>query len=76
MVRIQSVHWKELGKFLFLIGCEFKREKGDHRIYWKKNIKRPIVIPRDTALPAFIIINNLKVLGISRDEYLNKIGKI
>jgi len=52
------------------VGCEFKREKGDHRIYWKAGIKRPLVIPRDTSLPAFIILNNLRVLGISREEYL------
>lgn len=75
MTHIQSVHWKEFEKFLIKVGCEFKREKGDHRIYWKKNIKRPIVIPRDTSLPAFIILNNLRVLGISRDEYLKIISK-
>ena len=73
MSHIQSIHWKEFEKFLLSIGCEFKREKGDHRIYWKSGIKRPIVIPRDTSLPAFIILNNLRVLGISREEYLKKI---
>ena len=75
MPRIQSIHWREFEKFLLKIGCEFKREKGDHRVYWKKGIKRPVVIPRDTSLPAFIILNNLKVLGISREEYLEMIGK-
>lgn len=58
MPRIRSVHWKKFEAFLFDIGCEFKREKGDHRIYWKEGIKRPIVIPRDTSLPPFIILNN------------------
>jgi len=75
MPRIQSIHWKEFEKFLLHIGCEFKREKGDHRIYWKKGLKRPIVLPRDTALPAFIILNNLRVLNVSRDEYLKIIKK-
>lgn len=75
MSRIRSIHWKEFEKFLFIIGCEFKREKGDHRVYWKKGIKRPIVIPRDTSLPEFIILNNLKVLGVSREEYLKIINK-
>jgi predicted RNA binding protein YcfA (HicA-like mRNA interferase family) len=73
MPKIGSLHWKEFEMFLFAVGCEFKREKGDHRVYWKQGIKRPIVIPRDTALPAFIILNNLKVLGISREEYIDKI---
>lgn len=76
MTRIQSIHWKEFEKFLFKIGCVFKREKGDHRIYWKNGMKRPIVIPRDTSLPAFIVSNNLKSLGISREEYLKIIKKL
>ncbi|KKW34685.1 MAG: hypothetical protein UY80_C0010G0010, partial [Parcubacteria group bacterium GW2011_GWB1_53_43] len=33
MPRIQSIHWKDFEKFLFNMGCEFKREKGDHRVY-------------------------------------------
>jgi predicted RNA binding protein YcfA (HicA-like mRNA interferase family) len=75
MPRIQSIHWKEFEKFLLKVGCVFKREKGDHRVYWKEGIKRPIIVPRDTSLPAFIILNNLKVLGISREDYLKEIGK-
>ena len=70
MPKIKSVHWKEFEKFLLAVDCVFKREKGDHRIYWKTGIHRPIVIPRDTSLPAFIILNNLRVLGVSRDEYI------
>ena len=76
MPHIQSIHWKEFEKFLLGVGCEFKREKGDHRVYWKAGIKRPVVIPRDTSLPAFIILNNLKILGITREEYLKKIENV
>ena len=75
MPKIQSVHWKEFEKFLLKIGCQFKRQRGDHRIYWKKGMKRPVVIPQDTALPTFIILNNLKILNISRDEYIKMIEK-
>ena len=76
MPRIQSIHWKEFEKFLLKIGCEFKREKGDHRVYWKKGLKRPVIVPRDTALPAFIVLNNLKVLNISREDYLKIVEKL
>lgn len=75
MPHIGSIHWKKFEKFLILVGCRFTREKGDHRIYWKDELKRPIVIPRNNTLPAFIILNNLKILGISREEYLKKITK-
>jgi predicted RNA binding protein YcfA (HicA-like mRNA interferase family) len=70
MPRIRPIHWKEFERFLLSVGCEFTREKGDHRVYWKDGIKRPIIIPRDISLPAFIILNNLRVLGISREQYL------
>jgi len=76
MSGVKALHWKEFEKFLLKVGCEFKREKGDHRIYWKVGIKRPIVIPRDTALPPFIILNNLRVLGISREEYIKIIKNL
>ena len=57
------------------MGCEFRREKGDHRIYLKKKLKHPLIIPRDPSLPVFIILNNLRVLGVSREEYLESIKK-
>ena len=75
MSKVRAIHWKEFEKFLLKMGCEFKREKGDHRIYWKDGIKRPIVIPRDPSLPSFIILNNLRILGISREEYLKITAK-
>lgn len=73
MAKIGSIHWRKFEKFLLSVYCKFKREKGDHRIYWKSGIERPIVIPRDSQLPAFIILNNLRVLGISREDYLRKL---
>lgn len=75
MGRIGSIHWKEFERFLFSVECEFKREKGDHRVYWKEGVKRPVIVPRDTDLPPFIILNNLRVLGISREQYLEFINK-
>ncbi len=70
MPKIKSIHWKEFEKFLLYIGCEFVREKGDHRIYWKEGIKRPIIVPRYNPLPSFIILNNLRVLNITKEKYL------
>lgn len=61
---------------MLFIGCEFEREKGDHRIYWRDDLKRPVVIPRDSALPVFIIRNNLRILGISSQEYLEIMKKL
>jgi predicted RNA binding protein YcfA (HicA-like mRNA interferase family) len=48
---------------------------GDHRIYKRDDLTRPIVIPADDAIPVFIIRNNLRTLGLSREEYLKLLEK-
>lgn len=70
MGQLGSIHWKKLEKYLLDRGCKFTREKGDHRIYWKNGIHRPLVIPRDKNLPPFIILNNLRLLGESKENFL------
>ena len=70
MPGLRPLHWKRFEKFLLFVGCNFEREKGDHRIYWKKGLTRPIVIPRDDEIPIFIIRNNLRILNIKTEEYL------
>ena len=70
MPHIIPVHWKKFEKFLLFVGCVLVREKGDHRIYTRAGLIRPIVIPRDSALPVFLIRNNLRTLTISVEEYI------
>jgi hypothetical protein len=43
-------------------------------MYVKKGLKRPIVLVKDDSIPVFIILNNLRTLGISRDEYFKLLG--
>jgi predicted RNA binding protein YcfA (HicA-like mRNA interferase family) len=70
MTKLSPVSWKRFEKFLFFIGCYFEREKGDHRIYWREGLIRPVVIPKEKNLPIFIIRNNLRTLDITIEEYL------
>ena len=76
MPHLSPVHWRRFEKFLLFVGCTFVREKGDHRIYWRNDLFRPVVIPRDTALPIFVIRNNLRVLGIGVGEYLEILERL
>jgi len=76
MAGLTPIHWRKFERFLLFVGCTFQREKGDHRIYWRSDILRPVVVPRDTALPVFIIRNNLRVLGISVEECLDILQKV
>ena len=76
MPRITPIHWKKFDRFLIYVGCQFERSKGDHRIYSRSGLERPIVIPRDKDIPVFVIRNNLRVLSISQAEYLEILKQI
>ena len=76
MAHLPPIHWKKFEKFLLFIGCHLEREKGDHRIYWREGLIRPVVIPRDGELPVFIIRNNLRILNINPEEYLEILKRI
>jgi predicted RNA binding protein YcfA (HicA-like mRNA interferase family) len=76
MPRLTPIHWKKFEKFILFIGCYFERQAGDHMIYWRDDLKRPVVFPRDSQLPLFIIRNNLRILGISVKEYLEILQRI
>lgn len=76
MPKISTINWKVFEKFLLFVGCEFKRQKGDHKIYWRSDLNRPIVLPTYKELPVFIIRNNIRTLGISQKEYIEILKKI
>ena len=62
---------KKFETFLLMIGCSLKRIKGDHFIYTRPGLKRPVVITQDADVPVFIIRNNLRTIGMSVEEYLS-----
>ncbi len=76
MPHIAPISWKEFEKFLLYIGCTFERQKGDHRIYSRAGLKRPIILPTYKSLPVFIIRNNLRTLSISHEDYFEMLKKI
>lgn len=76
MPKITSISWKKFEKFLLFVGCVFKRQKGDHRVYWRAGLKRPVILPTYRKLPIFIIRNNLRTLGIDHNEYLKILKEI
>jgi len=69
MPRVTPVPASKLRKVFEKAGFECVRVEGDHFVYTKKGISRPVVIPNWDELPVFIIKNNLRTAGISREEY-------
>ena len=61
--------WRESVRAFKALGFWVDRESGDHIIMWGPKLKRPIVIPREDDLPMFIVLNNLRTAGVSRETY-------
>jgi len=76
MPRLAPIDRKRFEKFLVFIGCHYKRQKGDHLIYDRIDLKRPVVLTTDREVPIFIIRNNLHTLGISVSDYLEIIKRL
>ena len=70
MPRLIPISWKEFDKFLLFLGCKFKHQKGSHRVYTRARLKRPLIVPAYGDIPIFIIRNNLRVLNMTVEEYL------
>jgi len=45
MPSIRPISHTKFEKFLKKIGCVYKRTSGDHTIYHKEGLNRPIVVP-------------------------------
>lgn len=69
MPRIIPTNWETQVKIFKKFGAEFIREKGDHMIFRYQGALRPVVIPRYKEIPVTIIMNNMKVVSMSREEY-------
>jgi len=76
MPRIIPISAKKLCKVFEKAGFKCVRIEGDHYIYTKKAIIRPIIIPDWDEIPVFIIKNNLRSASLTRDEYFKLLDKI
>ena len=69
MLKIQPISAKKLCKVFEKAGFKCVRIEGDHFVYTKEGIMRPVIIPDWQQVPVFIIRNNIRTENISRDEY-------
>jgi predicted RNA binding protein YcfA (HicA-like mRNA interferase family) len=69
MPKLSPVSYQRLVKVFEADGFRHIRTEGDHMVFTKPGCVRPVVIPRYAAVPIFIIKNNLRTSGMSRDRY-------
>lgn len=75
MPKITPISAYKLQKVFEKAGFQCVRTEGDHFVYTKKGIARPVVIPNWNDIPVFIIKNNLRTAGITREEYFSLLKK-
>jgi predicted RNA binding protein YcfA (HicA-like mRNA interferase family) len=71
MAALRPVHYQSLIRVFEQEGFRYDRQVGDHLMYVKAGIRRPLVIPMYRAVPVFIIKNLLRTSGMSRDRYFD-----
>ena len=69
MPKIAPVSYQTLVRVFEKGGFHFQRQRGDHLVYTKPGISRPLVIPMYDQVPVFIIRNNLRSARMSRERY-------
>jgi predicted RNA binding protein YcfA (HicA-like mRNA interferase family) len=69
MPALRPVPYSTLVTVFELDGFVFDRQHGDHLIYIKPGVIRPLVIPAYHEVPVFIIKNLLRTAAMSRERY-------
>ncbi len=69
MPKLRPVSCKQLVKVFEAAGFVCVRIEGDHMVMAKPGVIRPVVIP------IFIIKNNLRTAGMSRERYFELLGE-
>lgn len=66
---LRPISYQQFEKFLEYVGCHFVHQRGSHRKWKRGDLKRPVIFPAD-ELPVFIVQNNLRLLGMSAQQFL------
>ena len=76
MPKITPVKWRTLIKLFENYGCQYKRKKGSHHVLTHPEAKRAIVISEYDEIDVEIIKNNMKTVGMTREEYFQFLRKV
>jgi len=69
MRKITPVSYRTLTRVFQADGFRFVAQKGDHLIFTKPGIARPLVIPKHDRIPIFVIKNTLRTARMSRERH-------
>jgi len=75
-MKIKPTHYQVQIKIFEMTGCVYVRTKGDHIVYHYPGTVRPVIIPKSKEVPIFVIRNNMRIIGLSREKYFELLQKI
>jgi predicted RNA binding protein YcfA (HicA-like mRNA interferase family) len=75
MPKLRPVSWKALAGVFEADGFRCVRIEGDHMVFTKSGVVRPVVIRKYPSVPVFIIRNNLRTAGTPRERHLELLGQ-
>lgn len=80
MPKITPVDYKTLLKIFEMFGCTYKRKRESHHILTYPGAKRAVVIPEyvdvDVDVDVDIIKNNMRTVGMTREQYVELLTRI
>jgi predicted RNA binding protein YcfA (HicA-like mRNA interferase family) len=76
MARLTPTDWKTQIKIFETYGCKYKRKKGSHHVLIYADAKRAVVIPEYAEVDLDIIKNNMRTVGMSREDYFRLLDEV
>jgi len=74
--RITPISGRRLRMLFERAGFACVRTEGDHFVLTRPGLSRPLVVPDYDAVPVFVIRNNLRTAGMSREEYFSLLEEV
>lgn len=72
--KLKNLTLRDIRSFLIFVGCIKDRTRGGHEVWKKPGLARPIIIQtHEDPVPEHIVRSIIKALGMSREEFLEKI---
>jgi predicted RNA binding protein YcfA (HicA-like mRNA interferase family) len=75
MPKFSPLSYKILAAVFEADGFKCVRTEGDHMVFTKAGVLRPVVIPKYASVPVFIIKNNLRTAGMTRERFFELLGR-
>ena len=71
MRNLSNVSISEFRAIMLLLGLTKVRAKGGHEAWMKAGMTRPAIVQTHVdPVPEYVLRNNLRIIGIGREEFL------